>query len=52
MSRSDKFIVLALALAAMGVLSLGVIAMDSLTYGKPPGLFKNDVWQFIRQLWT
>jgi len=28
-----------------------IIIMDSLTYGKPPGLFKNDTWQFIRTIW-
>jgi hypothetical protein len=35
--------------AGLAVLALPVIVMDGLTHG---GLFKNETWQFIRQLWV
>lgn len=51
-----KFILNATAIALLmipvAVVALAVVVIDSLTYGTPPGLFKNDVWQFIRGLWA
>ena len=39
-------------LIVLGIPVLAVIVMDLLTYGDPPGLFKNDTWQAIRSLWA
>ena len=39
-------------LVLIGIPVLAVIVMDLLTYGDPPGLFKNDTWQAIRSLWA
>lgn len=39
------FVIFALAL-------LMIPAMDMLTYGNPPGLFKNKFWQQFRKIWT
>jgi hypothetical protein len=36
----------------LALLAFVIIAMDSLTYGNPPGLFKGKAWQTIRQLWA
>jgi hypothetical protein len=41
------FIVFGLALPAGAI-----VMMDCLTYGHPPGLFKNAFWQWLRRLWS
>ena len=48
--RAMAFVLVMLVL--IGVPVLAVIAMDCLTYGDPPGLFKNETWQAIRTLWA
>jgi hypothetical protein len=44
-------LVVGLALVG-GVVAIAVIAMDLLTFGDPPGLFKGPVWQAIRKIWA
>lgn len=48
----DKILKYGCLILLLILLALAIITMDCLTYGNPPGLFKNETWQWLRRLWT